>query len=411
MLFDAARHEPCRVLPWDEARARAAIERIVAETEAAFVPGRGWPLHPRDAGGGDPSDTTPVPPLYFGTAGVMWALHHLQAVGAARLARSYAPHLDDLVAQDASWLAANGDTATASYLMGETAIALLAFGLEPTAARSDRLEALIAGHVDDPTRELMWGSPGTMLAARFLHDRTGEARWRELFARSAAALGARLEWSDAHGCLYWTQELYGQHSTYLDAVHGFVATAAVLVGGRHLLEPAAWDGWQACIETTVRRTVTRDGDLANWRPFLDVERDGEGPLLVQFCHGAPGFVVCLADLPGNALDDLLLAAGETTWRAGPLRKGSNLCHGTGGNGYAFLALHRRFGDARWLGRARAFAMRGIEQTEAERRAVGHMRFSLWTGDLGFAVYLWHCIQGAGGFPTLDEFFAAPVAGA
>jgi hypothetical protein len=25
-----------------------------------------------------------------------------------------------------------------------------------------------------------------------------------------------------------------------------------------------------------------------------------------------------------------------TWRAGPLTKGAGLCHGTGGNGYAFL---------------------------------------------------------------------------
>ena len=50
-------------------------------------------------------------------------------------------------------------------------------------------------------------------------------------------------------------------------------------------------------------------------------------------------------------------------------------------------------------------MHGIEQTEAERQAVGRMRFSLWTGDPGFAVYLWHCIRGEGGFPTLDHFFA------
>jgi hypothetical protein len=32
------------------------------------------------------------------------------------------------------------------------------------------------------------------------------------------------------------------------------------------------------------------------------------------------------------------AGGELTWRAGPLAKGANLCHGTAGNGYAFLAL-------------------------------------------------------------------------
>ena len=53
---------------------------------------------------------------------------------------------------------------------------------------------------------------------------------------------------------------------------------------------------------------------------------------MQFCHGAPGFVICLADMPGSDLDDLLLAAGDAIWAAGPLAKGSNLCHGTAGNG-------------------------------------------------------------------------------
>ena len=129
------------------------------------------------------------------------------------------------------------------------------------------------------------------------------------------------------------------------------------------------------------------------------------PMLMQFCHGAPGFVICLGGFPGTALDDLLLAAGEAIWTAGPLRKGSNLCHGTGGNGYAFLTLCARTGDARWLDRARAFAMHGIEQTETEARAVGRMRYSLWTGDPGFAVYLLDCLHGTPGFPTLDVFFA------
>jgi len=100
---------------------------------------------------------------------------------------------------------------------------------------------------------------------------------------------------------------------------------------------------------------------------------------------------------------LLLAAGETTWAAGPLKKGSNLCHGTGRNGYAFLKLWKRTGDARWPQRARAFAMHGIRQTEAHAAQHGRLRYSLWTGDPGFAVYLWDCIRGEGAFPTLDVF--------
>jgi hypothetical protein len=127
-------------------------------------------------------------------------------------------------------------------------------------------------------------------------------------------------------------------------------------------------------------------------------------MLMQYCHGAPGFVVCLADLPGAALDRLLVAAGEAIWAAGPLIKGSNLCHGTGGNGYAFLKLYGRTGDSKWLARARAFAMHGIVQTEAEERRRQRMRYSLWTGDAGFAIYLWDCLHGSARFPTLDCFY-------
>jgi len=128
-------------------------------------------------------------------------------------------------------------------------------------------------------------------------------------------------------------------------------------------------------------------------------------MLIQYCHGAPGFVVCLADLPGTSLDDVLVAGGEATWAAGPLTKGSNLCHGTAGNGYAFLKLFRRTGDARWLDRARAFAMHAIAQTEADEKRFGQLRYSLWTGDPGLAIYLWDCIRASPAFPTVDVFFA------
>ena len=129
------------------------------------------------------------------------------------------------------------------------------------------------------------------------------------------------------------------------------------------------------------------------------------PYLVQHCHGAPGIVTTFANGPFRTpeLDTLLLDGGELTWRAGPLAKGSNLCHGTGGNGYAFLKLYKHSGDPVWLERARAFAMTAIWQCEEARRALGRGRYSLWTGDLGLAVFLWDCIRSQANFPTADVF--------
>jgi hypothetical protein len=399
MLFSPERHEPLRADAWDEGRAREAIERIVRDTEARFTPEGLWPMHPSDASNPDPQYL-----LYWGASGVIWALHHLRDRGAARLARDYAPVVPGLIAANRAAMGRPADAGFAAYLMGDTGIRLLEHRLQPSAAIADELARLCGGHLDDSTLELMWGTPGTMLAALFMHERTGEQRWAEIYRDTARRLWSQLEWSEDFGCHFWTQQLYGQRSTYIDAVHGFVATAVPLIHGRHLLDDAEWNAWRDCIANTVQRTADREGAQANWRPRLFPLPDASRPKLVQMCHGAPGFVICLADFPGVALDELLLAAGETTWQAGPLNKGSNLCHGTGGNGYAFLKLHRRFGDAAWLDRARAFAMHGIAQTEAELVEHGHLRYSLWTGDPGFAIYLWDCIEGTDRFPTLDCFF-------
>ena len=114
-------------------------------------------------------------------------------------------------------------------------------------------------------------------------------------------------------------------------------------------------------------------------------------------------VTVFADAPFTSpdLEALLIEGGEFTWKAGPLAKGSNLCHGTGGNGYAFLKLHRRTEDPVWLDRARAFAMMAISQCEEARREFGRGRYSLWTGDIGLAVYLRDCLKIDAQFPMID----------
>ena len=106
-------------------------------------------------------------------------------------------------------------------------------------------------------------------------------------------------------------------------------------------------------------------------------------------------VTAFADAPFTSveLEDLLREGGKFTWAAGPLAKGSNLCHGTGGNGYAFLKLYRRTNDLMWLERARSFAMTAIVQYREARDQLGRGRYSLWTGDIGLAVYLWDCLTG------------------
>jgi hypothetical protein len=127
--------------------------------------------------------------------------------------------------------------------------------------------------------------------------------------------------------------------------------------------------------------------------------------LVQICHGAPGIIVACADAPAVTpeLRALLCDGGECVWNTGPLRKGSNLCHGTAGNGYAFLKLFVLTGDELWLARARSFAMLAVRQWQEARAEYGQGRYSLWTGDPGLAIFLSDCITARAAFPTIDVF--------
>ena len=69
---------------------------------------------------------------------------------------------------------------------------MLADADEPTAECANALAALTEGNLDHPTRELMWGSPGTLLAALFLHERTARcALGRIVPLRRASGNAAR----------------------------------------------------------------------------------------------------------------------------------------------------------------------------------------------------------------------------
>ena len=79
-------------------------------------------------------------------------------------------------------------------------------------------------HRDNPVCELMWGSPGTMLASLWLHEWTGQGIWAERFRRDAVLLWNKLELVEEAGCHLWVQNFYGHHAPHIGAVHGFAGT-------------------------------------------------------------------------------------------------------------------------------------------------------------------------------------------
>jgi hypothetical protein len=400
VLFDSMAHAPLKAVDWDPARARRTIARIVEETEAARRAAGFWPIHP-DELDEPPAGGVGHHGVYFGAAGVVGALRLLAEAGMAEVGLDLAALMDDV---EASYLRQPTETPAPepSYFIGETGIRLTGFRVDPTPERAERLLALIASNVDAPQREFLWGAPGTLVAASFMRAWTGDPRFDAVARASVDALWSSWVPDPATGLHLWTQDLYGRSRRYLGAGHGFAGNVRALLAARDLLGPDREAELVARCEAVLDRQAVAVAGFANWPTTADAGPDAPPPSL-QWCHGAPGVVTSLAPIPAGRsarLDALLLQAGELTWRAGPLKKGVGLCHGTSGNGHAFLALHRRTGDEAWLARARWFAMAAIAQHEARE---GGPWSSLWTGDLGLATYLAACLAGEGGLPGVDVY--------
>ena len=362
MLFSPEAHEALTDDEWSADKARTAIATIVADAENAFDDG--WATHPLDVvEEGDEAKRFRT--VYDGGAGVVDALRRLVSRGYVELRRDYIPYLEHS-------LDAPSDFPDSEHSLwgGQTGIRLVLQRLAPSQANLERLSQLIAANERDERCELMWGSPGTILAGRELGlDVTASVEW----LRSQR---------DPDGL--WTQRLNGRELRFLGPVHGFAGCVLALgdLGG---------------VSETLRRFAVEEDGLFNWPGLAGshLGQNRDGLIRMQWCHGAPGIVATLAEVLD---DELAHGGGELTWRAGPLRKGANLCHGTAGNGYTFLALLERTGEERWLTRARAFAMHAVRQVERSRSEYGRGRYSLWTGDVGTALYLADCIDGGGKLP-------------
>jgi hypothetical protein len=390
-LYDAERHEPLADLEWSAPRARDAIAAICRDAESAFDRERLWPLHPADD---EPGTPAVLRGLYLGAAGMLHGLHRLAKAGLHLPSRDGAAIADGL--HEAALASPDEEGAGASLLLGSSGILLVAHRLAPSAATADALAEAIAANVEHPSNELLLGAPGTMLAARAMHARTGEERFAELWRASARTLLARQEPDGL-----WTQDLYGDRSRYVGAGHGFAGNVLVLCGAAEWLDDAA--SVEARALATARALAIVEDGLASWPSLPGGSRTSAAPR-VQWCHGAPGIVTSLAPLAPD--DDehaaLLAAGGELTWRVGPVAGNAGLCHGTAGNGFAFLALFERTGDERWLGRARAFAAHALDQVDRLRRATGRGRYTLFTGDIGAALLAAACLEGDAAFPGIDD---------
>ena len=166
MLFTPEAHEPLVERGWDRDAALAAIREIASDCEEAFD-GLYWPFHPRDEDGGETQFLT----VYLGTAGVVCALDLLARRGFADPFRDYVPVLEQAVEAYRARPEFDQWAHPPSLWMGETGILTTLHRLAPSPEVASRIAVLVAANADDARREFMWGSPGTMLAARAIGER------------------------------------------------------------------------------------------------------------------------------------------------------------------------------------------------------------------------------------------------
>jgi lantibiotic modifying enzyme len=396
VLYRAEAFEPLTDAAWDGVRARRAIRELVADVDGSFDAETLWPADDWDAW------QTPLPlkSLYVGAAGVLWALDALRRRGLAETGLDLAAaarRTVELWRAEPDFMAGVElpEQRAAALLGGESGILVVAWRLTSDRGLADDLLARVRENVDSEADELMWGTAGTMLAADAMLVWTGEPRWAEAWQTSADRLLGRRE---ADGL--WTQQLWGTRFRGLSASHGAAGNVAALLRRRELLGAEGSAELEHSMRQVLERTAVVEDGLANW-PLNDGEGlvGADGQIRLQWDYGGPGMVVSA----GSCLDEqLLLAGAELAWRAGPHgpEKGPCICHGTAGNGYALLKAFERTGDERWLERARRFAVHALEQVERTRRERGHGRYSLWTGDLGVALFAADCLEARTGYPVL-----------
>ncbi|CAH1405939.1 unnamed protein product [Nezara viridula] len=172
-------------------------------------------------------------------------------------------------------------------------------------------------------------------------------------------------------------------NNYLGAAHGVAGILYILLCCSHLLTPTEKNN---LIQPTIEWLLSQRFPSGNFKPDPDTNQDN----LVQWCHGAPGFVhlFTLASevFKSQKYLEVALQCGEIVWERGLLSKGYSICHGVSGNAYAFLELYKYTKSVKHLHRAACFADWCTYYPRNEYMKPDHP-FSLFEGLAGLVYFL------------------------
>ena len=405
-MFVPKRHERFAAKAFDRAALEECIAMICSKALSSRVDEYYW-QSPEWETSAFPLNKT----LYPGAAGTIIALNRLAQRYDFTLPWDVATAIEvvwqaylrspDLAVEDFSETKEGGDqtrTPLPSFFMGSVGILLARYQYCPQSRKESEalLVEKIRGNMKNPTLETLWAGSGTITAAVFLWLKTKDPIWQQLIQEHFNFYWSQLVEFESTSIKVWNQQLYGESLHLTGAGHGYAGNIFPFLKAVDALDTKSQSLLLGAGINAFVKMATVEGDFANWQSDLSGNDRGRDPYLVQWCHGAPGIIISLGSLKYNvnpALEQILVKAGNLVWQAGPLNKKVSICHGTNGNGFAFLKLFERTGDRIWFDRAESFAMHTISQT-CEHYAV-------WSGDLGLALYLDACLTKDSAVPFLD----------
>ena len=294
-----------------------------------------------------------------------------------------------------------------TFLMGKAGICAL---LAVITKNEEYATMVLESTKNDPEEfELLYGAAGTLYALGFILKHWPETTQKALIIASIQRIAEKtVEKKDGNNELHFRYPFHGGDS-YIGAAHGIIGILYVLFQLREYL-PNNDNIFIPTLEYLIKLQFPTGNFPAIEGPEVDDT--------VHFCHGGPGAVpmLCLAYQIYNHQDYLqaALRAGEDIWRRGLLKKGRGICHGTAGNGYAFISLFNVTGEEVWLNRALIFAeIMGYDQNyenvvrrfdDPQRKTLGiaDHPYSLMEGLAGTICFYIDCLNPLEAmYPTYD----------
>ncbi|XP_033116538.1 lanC-like protein 2 isoform X2 [Anneissia japonica] len=248
----------------------------------------------------------------------------------------------------------------------------------------ERLQKLVDIVLDESIPdELLYGRAGYLYALLFVEHFLGEETIQKniiekvtmMVLDSGKAL-ARKEKSKSPLMYKWHDK------QYLGAAHGLAGIYFLLL---QVDLPVISSHLDDVIKPSIDYLTRLQFPSGNYPSSLGNDTDR----LIHWCHGAAGVVHLMLQaykFGDQKYLDQAESCGNVIWARGLLRKGYGLCHGTSGNGYAFVALYQVTGNQKHLHRAWKFAEWCLDYDKHGCRQPDRP-FSLFEGMAGAIYYL------------------------